>query len=144
MNHSLEIKNSIHIEASSRKIWDCLVNPDKIKLYLYGTDAISDWKLGSEIIFQGEYNGKEYKDKGIITQFEPNKFFSYYYWSGFSGLEDIKENYSLVSFEIKTQNFYNKLVITQTGFADEATQKHTDTSWQNILEKIKEIAETSD
>ena len=54
MNHNLEIKNSIHIEASSRKIWDCLVNPDKIKLYLFGTDAISDWKLGSEIIFQGE------------------------------------------------------------------------------------------
>ncbi|MEL6841786.1 MAG: SRPBCC domain-containing protein, partial [Bacteroidota bacterium] len=100
MRHDLQIELQIEISATPAQVWDVLVNPTKIKQYLYGTEVVSDWQEGVEIVFQGEYEGQAYRDHGVIQQFEPGKHFSYTYWTGFSGLEDKPENYALVSFEI--------------------------------------------
>src|SRR5215831_12593852 len=93
------LKKSIHINASTSKVWDALVNPAIIKQWLFGTNTISDWKVGSPIYFTGEWQGTAYKDKGTILQFEKEKVFQYNYWSGFSGLPDTIENYSIITFE---------------------------------------------
>ena len=58
-------------------------------------------KVGSSIIYQGEYNGHQYKDKGNVIESAENKVLSYNYWSDFSGLEDKPENYSLVTYKIE-------------------------------------------
>lgn len=55
MNIELTITLSIEISADKAKVWDALTNPEKIKIYLFGTETLTDWKTGSEIIFQGEY-----------------------------------------------------------------------------------------
>ena len=51
----LRVSKQIEIQASADAVWDVLVNPDKIKEYLYGTEAISDWEEGASLVFQGEY-----------------------------------------------------------------------------------------
>ena len=98
MNKALSVSKSIYINASPAAIWDVLTNQKKIKVYLYGTETISDWEVGSPIIFQGEYQGQTYKDKGNVLENVPNKRLVYNYWSGFSGLEDKPENYFIVSY----------------------------------------------
>ncbi len=35
-----------------------MTNPEKIKIYLFGTETGTDWKIGSSIIFKGEYDGQ--------------------------------------------------------------------------------------
>lgn len=62
MDTSLTVSKSIEIKTSAENIWDALTNPEKIKVYLFGTEAITDWKVGSPIVFQGEYDGHTYKD----------------------------------------------------------------------------------
>lgn len=57
MNKELTVKTSIEINADKAKVWDALTNPEKIKVYLFGTETLTDWKTGSEIIFQDEYQG---------------------------------------------------------------------------------------
>jgi len=42
-------KKSLIINAPIAKVWDALVNPELIKHYLFGTEAISDWEVGSPI-----------------------------------------------------------------------------------------------
>jgi uncharacterized protein YndB with AHSA1/START domain len=59
------------IEASIDKVWDALINPEKIKTYMLGTTVISDWKEGSQIVWKGEWKGQPYADKGEILQFQP-------------------------------------------------------------------------
>jgi len=141
MNKRLSVKANIDIDSKIELVWDALVNPEKIKIYLFGTETISDWKPESEIIFQGEYQGQKYKDKGIIKELKANEIFSYTYWSGFSGMEDIAENYSLITFKMKIVN--NKIIldVVQTGFADEKAYQHSSGAWNNILKQIKEICE---
>ncbi len=77
MRHDLIVSESIDINASPAMVWDALTNPEIIKKYLFGTETITDWKVGSEIIFQGKYgenNEHSYRDKGIIIQNIPGNY----------------------------------------------------------------------
>ncbi|MFT4523676.1 MAG: hypothetical protein ACI8ZN_002631 [Bacteroidia bacterium] len=43
MNKKLKVSKSIAINASATQVWDALTDPEKIKVYLFGTEAITDW-----------------------------------------------------------------------------------------------------
>ena len=142
MRHDLIVSESIDINASAEKVWDGLTNPEIIKEYLFGTQTITDWKVGSDISFRGEYQGQVYKDKGIVRENVPLKLLSYSYWSGFSGTEDKPENYSLVTYTLSSED--NKKTVftwTQKGFANEKGYKHSLSGMADFLQKIKEVME---
>ncbi len=141
MNKELTVTISIEINADKAKVWDALINPEKIKVFLFGTETLTDWKAGGEIIFQGEYQGHQYKDKGTILDIKTDELLKYSYWSGFTGLEDKPENYSLVAYKLDTTNGKTLLTLTQTGFANEQTQQHSQTVWTNVLQQIKQMTE---
>ena len=142
MRDDLIVSESIEINTEPDKVWEALTNPEIIKEYLFGTQTITDWKVGSDIIFQGEYQGKIYRDKGVIKEYIPNKLISYSYWSGFSGLEDKPENYSLVNYNVEAiGDKKTKFTWAQKGFADEKRYEHSKKGMKEFLEKIKNIIE---
>lgn len=141
MIKKLKIKKTIEINADTSQVWDALTNPKKIKQYLFGTETISDWKVGSTIIFQGEYQGQKYKDKGKILDIKEGQLLQYAYWSGFSGLEDKEENYSKVTYKLNRKEPYTILTLTQEGFASKQAREHSENNWGMVLDKIKEIIE---
>ena len=132
---------TVHINATTTKVWDALTNPGIIKQWLFGTNVISDWKIGSPILFTGTWQGTEYKDKGTILQFEPEKLFQYNYWSGFSGLPDSIENYSLITFKLVPATNGTQLTLTQSNFPTEAAYEHTEKNWEAVLDLMKNIIE---
>ena len=142
MLQDLTVSKSVVINTPAQKVWDALTTPAIIKEYLFGTETITDWKVGSDVIFQGEYQGHKYKDKGRVVQNDLNKVLSYRYWSGFSGLEDKPENYSLVTYNLEAvSDNETKLTWTQTGFANEEGHKHSETGMDAFLQSIKQIVE---
>ncbi len=78
---NLTTKRSNVINSQAESIWDVLTNPDKIKQYLFGSEAITDLKVGNSVIFQRNSGGKIYRDKGEILDVVPNKLLKYSYWS---------------------------------------------------------------
>ncbi|MEM9548052.1 MAG: SRPBCC domain-containing protein [Bacteroidota bacterium] len=142
MNKSLKSSHSIDIKASPQTVWDVLTNPDKIALYLYGTKTATDWKLGSPISFSGEYNGMKYSDKGIVMAVVPNSLLAYDYWTQFTGLEDIPENYCEVSYHLHDNgNGTVKFTWQQIGFKNEESLEHNKSGMPAILAQIKKLAE---
>lgn len=142
MDKSLIASSVIKIEATPKKIWGVMTHPEKIKMYLFGTHVQTDWKEGSQILFQGEYQGQQYIDKGVVIEHKPEKFLRYNYWSGFSGLEDKPENYAVVSYKIELINDVNcNLTWHQQGFSSEEGKCHTEEGLKPMLKKIKELAE---
>ena len=142
MRNDLIVSKSIDINANLSKVWIGLTRPEIIKEYLFGTETVTDWKVGSEIIFQGEYQGHKYRDKGVIKEFTINKQLSYSYWSGFSGTEDKPENYSLVTYTLTAaDNKTTKLTWTQKGFANEEGYKHSESGMDDFMKKVKEVIE---
>ncbi len=142
MNHDLMASHSVDINASSAAVWLVLTSPSLIAEYLHGTETITEWQVGSAIIFQGEYDGHLYKDKGVIQEFKENEVLAYTYWSGFSGLEDSPENYSLVTYTLEHLN-ENQTRYTwhQKGFVDETRRHHSQDGLPAMLDQIKVLAE---
>src|ERR1700751_1184209 len=115
MEKELILTTSVNIKESKSKVWEALTNPEQIKKYLFGTEAVSDWKVGSTLVFRGVWEGKEYEDKGFILELEKEKKLKYSYWSSFSGTKDVPENYAHVTYELSEQSGETVFQLTQDG-----------------------------
>ncbi len=73
MNRALKVQKEVVIQAGADVVWNALTDKETIKKYFFGTEAISDWEVGSSLIFWGEWEGKTYQDKGTILAAEPEK-----------------------------------------------------------------------
>ena len=135
-------KAEIEINASKEKVWHALTDPEMIKQYLFGTTVTTDWKVGSPITYQGEWEGKKYEDKGKILEFEKEKKIVSTYWSSMSGIEDKPENYMTVTHEVSEHKGKTKVTITQDNNADEESAKHSQQNWAMVLGKMKELLES--
>lgn len=142
MNKSLIASSSIVINSTPERIWSILTSPEKIKVYLFGTNVKTDWKKGSSITFSGQYEGQQYQDKGNVIENLKNELLQYNYWSNFSKLEDASENYSLVTYRIKQVDKNNcEFTWKQQGFSNEEGKCHTEKGLKTILAQIKGLAE---
>lgn len=126
------------IKAPVEKVWDALINPEIVKQYFFGSSQETDWKVGSKILWTGEYEGTTYIDKGVVQEFEPYKKVSYSYLSSWSGLDDKPENYLLVTYEVRQIGKDTELTITQSNY-DEEKAKHSSENWAVVIDGLKKI-----
>jgi len=144
----LIVKNSISINAPVSKVWDVLVNPEQTKKYMFGCEAISDWRIGSSLIWRGLYEGKEMIFvKGNIVECKPGKLLTYTVIDPNSGIADLPENYLDVTYELSEENGITTLTATQGDYStvgDGANRyRHTveGGGWDPILVEIKKLVE---
>ena len=129
------------INASTKKVWDALVNPAVIKTYMFGTTVTSDWREGSSITWKGEWQGKTYEDKGVIRQIKPEKIIQYTHFSPLVGLPDIPENYHLVTIELTAQGKQTRVALSQDNNATAEAQQHSEKNWSQMLSGLKKVLE---
>ena len=129
------------ITVSASKVWDALTKPELIKQYFFGVEVVSDWKVGSPIIYKGEWEGNTFEDKGNILKLEPEKLLLCNYWSSFSGLPDAPENYQNVAYELTPIKDGTRLTITQDGIKDEQSKQHTADNWKAVISAMKSLLE---
>ncbi|MBN8221829.1 MAG: SRPBCC domain-containing protein [Spirochaetes bacterium] len=141
MNDTTTARASVDLKASAEKVWDALTDPAKIKQYLFGTDTECDWRVGSRIYYRGEWEGKHYEDKGEILEIEFAKKIVMTYWSGFSGLADIPENYHRITYRLETISAGTRLSVVQENHRDEATRDHSAANWKLVLEGLRKLVE---
>lgn len=60
------IVNSILIKSSKENVWDALVNPSKTKIYMFGCETISDWKIGRDLFYTAKVKPKQYCGKEVM------------------------------------------------------------------------------
>lgn len=138
---NIEFNTAIEVNASAASVWDALINPEKIKQYLFGTNTFCDWRVGSPLRFTGEWEGKLYEDKGTILAIEEEKMLSYDYWSNFSGVADAPENYQIVTFRLEGKNGKTTLHLTQQNIRSEEAKAHSEENWSMVLNSLKELVE---
>ena len=141
MNDKLTAKASRIINAPISKVWQALVNPEIIKEYLFGTEVITDWKVGSPITYKGEWQGKPFEDKGEILKIEPEKVLISTHWSPLSGLPDSPENYHTVTYTLSEKGGSTEVTITQDNNATEDEKKHSEGNWNTVLDGMKKLLE---
>ena len=149
MAKSLIIKNSITINAPASKVWDALTNPEQTKKYMFGCETVSDWKIGSPLLWKGLYEGKEIVYvKGDILGLKPGKLLVYTTIDPNSNIDDRSENYLKVTYDLTEKNGQTTLTVTQGDFATvaEGEKRYQDSynngeGWNPILVAIKKLVE---
>ena len=132
---------SITINAPINKVWDALVNPDRIKQYMFGTNAVSDWKEGSPIVWKGEWEGKKYEDRGVILKLEPGHMIQYSHFSPLTGQPDLPENYHIVTIELSGKEKQTLVSLLQDNNATEEAREYSERMWKIMLEGLKSLLE---
>ena len=147
----LIIQNYITIKAPKSKVWDALVNPEQTKKYMFGCEAISDWKVGSELLWCMDYEGKPYiAVKGKIILFAHELILGYTVFDPHSDMPDIPENYLSVNYNLIEQNGETILTVMQGDYSTVADgerrykESYNDgKGWDPILQEIKKLVEAN-
>ena len=129
---------SIHVPVT--KVWHALTNPALIKKYMFGTTVTSDWHEGSEIMWEGEFNGKPYKDHGVIQKLVPNKHLQYSHTTGANGTSEAGDTH-IVDIELTTIGNETHVALEQDHNANEKAREESEKNWNMMLESLKEMLE---
>jgi uncharacterized protein YndB with AHSA1/START domain len=139
MNRNLKLTVSENIDAPAAVVWNALTDSETISKFMWGTHAKSDWKVGSPLTFEGVWEGKAYHEKGTILEIQKDKLMKYSYLT--AGIEDVPENYSIITYQLSSDNGTTKMTVTQEGATDEKSLEHSKQGWTSILGNLKNVVE---
>ena len=144
MKKELVVRKTITLNADISKVWEALTNPALTQKYMYGCEAISDWQVGSPLIWKGTADGKVYV-KGNIVKITPGKLLQYTTIDPNSGMEDVPSNYLTVTIELSQQGRQTVLSVAQGDFAgvENGEKRYNDTvgGWDFALKGLKTLLE---
>jgi uncharacterized protein YndB with AHSA1/START domain len=135
------LSKSLTINAPAAKVWKALTDASIVKQYFFGTNVKSDWKKGSPIIWEGEWEGKSYQDTGTILDIDPGKYIKYNYWSSMSGTENKPENYANITYTLDEKDGKTELKLTQDNIKNKESLEHSEQNWMMVFGKMKEMVE---
>jgi uncharacterized protein YndB with AHSA1/START domain len=149
MSVPLFVQNSISINAPAAKVWDALTKPELTKQYMFGCETVSDWQPGSELLWKGEYEGKEMVFvKGHIVTIEPGELLVYTTIDPNSTIDDVSENYLTVTYRLSEENGQTLFTVTQGDYSTvaEGERRYQEAynngeGWNPIIVEIKKLVE---
>ena len=150
MSQPLIVENTITFRAPAAKVWNALTNPAETKKYMFGCEALSDWKEGSPLIWKGTFNGVELVAvKGTIIKIQPGKYLEYTVIDPNNPkIPDLPENYLTITCDLAETNGQTTLEVSQGDYNTVAEgpdrYKHTvdGGGWDPILVQIKALCES--
>jgi uncharacterized protein YndB with AHSA1/START domain len=138
---ALTLETSVSVAAPADKVWAALTTPELVKQYFFGTQLVTDWKVGSPIYFRGEWEGQTYEDKGTVLEFDPLRRLRYNYWSSMSGTADKPENYANITYAVREEDGKSIVTITQDNIENEEKRAHSEQTWQMVMGDMKKLLE---
>lgn len=141
MDKNLIALATIKIHASPARVWNALTDPEAIHQYMFGTTIVTDWQEGSPIRWKGEWEGKEYEDRGTILQFEPENRLQYSHFSPLSGTPDVPENYHIVTVDLLREGEQTRVTLAQDNNSTIEEREHSKQNWNMMLADLKKFIE---
>ncbi len=138
---TFSVTKTIDLNAPVSTVWQALTDPEKVKQYLAGADVVSDWKVGSSIVYSGNFNGVDFRDEGAITVLDANERFQYTYWSANHGTENVKANHVVLTYSLSAIGSGTRLTVTQENYRLQELAEAMGPVWDLILGNLKELVE---
>ncbi len=141
---ALFVTHSIKIHASAEKVWQVLVDPAFTRQYMFGCDALSDWKVGSPLVWKG---GDVVYVKGNIVEIEAPRLLKYTTIGVNMGFEDVPSNYLMMTYTLTPKGDGVVLEMSQGDYAQvidgQKRYEHTIAGGDGLMPKIKALAEAN-
>lgn len=103
----------IAIRAPRAKVWAALKDPAATREYMFETTVTSDWTEGSPITWEGVWEGKPYRDTGVIRRIVPGELLQYSHTSPRPGKPDAPGDEHLVTIRLSDADAATHVALTQ-------------------------------
>ncbi|MDL2334929.1 MAG: SRPBCC domain-containing protein [Chloroflexota bacterium] len=128
---------TVDIHATPERVWQAITDPTLTREYFYGTDILSDWKVGSRWTSESDGNVSL---EGKILEIDPPRRLV----QTFNVRDDdpaASDEESTVSWELTREADMTRVHLVHAG-QGEATLAYTDGGWEYILDGMKDLLES--
>ncbi|MEW6684112.1 MAG: SRPBCC domain-containing protein [Nitrospirota bacterium] len=139
--NSFTVNKSIYIDAKPEAVFDALTSSDAIVNYFPVKKVTSEWKLGGEVLLDGEIDGKPFRDHGVIEALSRPTQFKYSYWSDNHGTERTLENHLAISYRLSPQRNGTQLDLEHSNLRSEQMLAIMETVWDSLLNSLRKYVE---
>ena len=134
MMNNNTVTRKLILNASPHEIWLILTTPSETKKYMFNCEVSSNWEIGSEITWKGNFQGYESGERGIILDIIHNKYLKYSSIDPNFGIEIIPENYLHISYHLDSQEEQTVLTTIIENFnGDPNRLEHIAKGWDNFV-----------
>jgi uncharacterized protein YndB with AHSA1/START domain len=142
----LKVKKSITLNADVSTVWKALTKPEMTKKYMSGTEVVSDWKVGSPILWKGTLQGEgKILVKGSIEKIEAGKLLQFTSFDLNEKYSDVPSNYVQATYELTPKLGKTILSVTQGDYSrvEDGVKRFTDADggWNQALNALKTLVE---
>lgn len=138
---SFTVNKSIYIGAKPEAVFDALTCSNDIVKYYPLKKVTSEWKVGGEVLLDGEINGTSFRDHGVIQTLSRPTQFSYSYWSNNHGTERTPDNHLTIAYRLSPKHQGTQLNLEQSNLRSEEMFKMMGPVWDSLLKSLKEYVE---
>ena len=131
----------IEIAAPREAVWRVLTANGSRPEILFGADIESEWKLGSRIVWRGEWEGRSFEDHGRVIELEEPHRIVLTHFSPLSGQPDVPENYHTLRFELVETRTGTRVTLDQDNNPTVDAARHSQENWSAMLAGVKALAE---
>jgi uncharacterized protein YndB with AHSA1/START domain len=136
---------STEVKASVETVWKALTTAEVLGAAFFGSEVKTSWRVGSPILFLGDWKGKKFQDKGEIKVVAPLERLRFTHWSPLSGTPDAPESYHIVTFDLAPAGGSTKVTLTQENVSDAEVgaeaRKELAKNWTQILDNLRKAIE---
>jgi uncharacterized protein YndB with AHSA1/START domain len=132
---------STRIAADGDRVWAALTQPHLVERWMLGARVESDWSVGSRITWSGEFEGRQFEDRGTILAATPASLLRFTHFSSLSGKQDIPENYHTVTWSLEQRGDGTEVRLSQDNNQSEDAAAHSAANWQSMLDALRVVAE---
>jgi uncharacterized protein YndB with AHSA1/START domain len=129
------------IAAAPDQVWAALTDPAAISRFMFGSRVDTDWRVGGSITWTGEYDGKQFQDKGEILEVAEPERLRMTHYSPMSGQPDEPESYHTLDYRLSATEAGTRLTLDQDGNDSAEQAEQFAANWQTMLDQVKEYVE---
>jgi uncharacterized protein YndB with AHSA1/START domain len=136
-------RTSIEIAAPAEAVWHAITTPEVLGSLMFGSRVKTTWQVGTPILYQGEWQGTPFEDKGVIVEFDEPRRLRTTHYSPLSGEPDIPENYHEIEYLLEPLHDGTRITLSQDNNPTEEAAKHSDEMWGAMLKSLKDLVEAA-
>ncbi len=135
---------STTVPSSPARVWAALTDPAEIEQYFFGTRVVTGWQVGDPISWRGEWQGKQYEDRGQVLEFDPPVQLAVTHYSPLTGLPEVPENYHTVTWTLTLAPDGTAVTIRQGNNRSDGEVAESEKTWRMVLESLKQFLAEAD
>ena len=131
----------VHIEATPDEVWSVLTSAEPRPEVMFGARTVTDWHVGSDIRWQGEWDGKPFEDRGEVLEVDRPHRLRVTHYSPLSGQPDEPASYHTLEYVLVADGAGTSVTLSQDNNPTPEAATHSAGMWESMLAGVKAVAE---